>query len=505
MMPSVRAIEQHCRMTDQERQCLRSPEAPIVLLDRFVDDSLPDNIAADTYTYGCMLPYTPLHDLLLHKLQRPVVATSGNLSDEPLCTDETEALERLGDMADAFFNHNRPIAHGIDDSIVRVIGGKRTVLRRARGFAPMPLSGPESGSTILALGGHMKNTIALHKGSSTLLSPHIGDLDTLLARESQKKQIKTLEHFHDGRPTIFVCDKHPDYASTKLAKDLDYHALSVQHHYAHVVSCMAEQGLSGPVLGVAWDGTGYGDDGTVWGGEFFEATLVDYTRLAHLRPFALPGGEHAVKEPYRCALALMHTAFDGILPEIPTWQLDPPASAERVEQLVQLLDSNSQVNPCTSAGRLFDGISAMLGPPYIHAYEGQAPMRLEKLAVAERRCMEYTIPIEEEGGALTLDWCPMIRSILVNLMERRTKNSIAQGVHRALAQSIVDVAMRTGLNNVVLSGGCFQNRLLTEYTISGLQKVGFMVYWHEQVPPNDGGLCLGQAAHAAAYLTKEGI
>ncbi|MCX8103930.1 MAG: carbamoyltransferase HypF, partial [Candidatus Bipolaricaulota bacterium] len=314
MYPSLELVQAHCEVSPLEERALTSPEAPIVLMRRRESVQIASSVAPRNPYLGIMLPYTPLHHLLMAELGFPVVATSGNLSDEPICTDEHEALIRLKEIADLFLVHNRPIARHVDDSIVRIVGSQELVLRRARGFAPLPITlrNPER-RTVLAVGAHLKNTVALAVGSTVFISQHIGDLETAEAFGAFQRVIQDFERLYDAQPSVIAHDLHPDYLSTQYAQGRKPRTVGVQHHYAHVLACMAENELDSSVLGVSWDGTGYGLDGTIWGGEFLRATRESFTRVAHLRTFRLPGGERAIQEPRRSALGVLYELFGDAL------------------------------------------------------------------------------------------------------------------------------------------------------------------------------------------------
>jgi hydrogenase maturation protein HypF len=531
MFPSLPAIKTACEVSPLEERLLRSPEAPIVLLRwrklTIGNRQLAISVAPGNPSLGVMLPYTPLHHLLMSALGFPVVATSGNLSDEPICIDEHEALERLGGIADLFLVHNRPIVRHVDDSIVRVMMGRELVLRRARGYAPLPIQLRPSignrpsaiGNTVLAVGAHLKNTVTLSVGSQAFISQHIGDLETDQANEAFRRVITDFQDLYEARPAIIAADAHPDYLSTKFAHDLakvarpgesdaqrstlNAQLLTVQHHIAHVLSCMAENELDPPVLGVSWDGTGYGLDGTVWGGEFFLVTETACDRVAHLRQFRLPGGDRAVKEPRRTALGVLYEMFGdaafAMADVAPVQAFSPVESGLLRTMLARGLNS-----PLTSsAGRLFDAVAALAGLRHQVRFEGQAAMELEFALEGITTAEAYELPIRSDHASritnhapLQLDWSPLVEAILADLKHNLPIGQISARFHNALANAIVAVAKRVGQQRVVLSGGCFQNRYLTERSVQRLQEEGFRPYWHQRVPPNDGGISLGQVVAA---------
>ncbi|MCX6898937.1 MAG: carbamoyltransferase HypF [Verrucomicrobia bacterium] len=499
MVPSLAAAQALCEVFETEERLLTSPESPIVLLRRRKDmGGVAEAIAPHNPCLGVMLPYTPLHHLLLAELGFPVVATSGNLAEEPICTDERDALRRLNDIADLFLVHDRPIARHVDDSIVRVVMDREMVLRRARGFAPLPVHlARQSLPPQLAVGAHLKSSVALAVGDDVFISQHIGDLESTAAFDAFRRVIGDFERLYDVRPESVACDAHPDYLSTKFARQLGVPVREVQHHFAHVVSCMAENDLDGPVLGVAWDGTGYGTDGTIWGGEFFRATRHDFERVAHLRQFRLPGGDSAVREPRRSAVGVLYEVFGDALFGLK--ELAPVQGFSRPElQIVrQMLHKQLNAPVTSSAGRLFDAAAAIAGLRQETRYEGQAAMEWEFAADGYETDEAYPFRIRDGQSPWVIDWEPMIRAMLDDVAENEPVGWLAAKFHNALAEMIVAVARRIGREQVVLSGGCFQNRYLTERAVRRLEQENFRAYWHQRVPPNDGGIALGQMAAAS--------
>jgi hydrogenase maturation protein HypF len=505
MYPSLAAVRAHACVSEAEAALLTSPAAPIVLLRRTEAGRavLAPSVAPGNPYLGIMLPYTPLHHLLLAELGFPVVATSGNRSEEPICIDEREALVRLRDLADLFLVHDRPIARYCDDSVVRFIDGHPVFLRRARGYAPLPVEladdWPAHPEQVLAVGGHLKNTVALASGRTVWISQHIGDLETAEARAAFVRVIDDFSHLYERTPEVVACDAHPDYASTHHAHRLGRPVAPVQHHLAHVWACMAEHGLRPPVLGFGWDGTGYGPDGTVWGGECFLVTTERAVRIAHLRPFRLPGGEAAVREPRRTALGLLH-AWKG---EAALMHLPSGAFTEtEARLLLQMVTRGLNAPWTTSIGRLFDAVAALLGLCLRNRFEGEAAMLLEFAAEeAEASGSPYPLALQEQDGRLVLDWAPLLEALEADRLQGRSPAVIARRFHEGLAAAIVAVARRIGCPTVVLSGGCFQNRLLTETSLRLLRAGGFRPYIHRQVSPGDGGLALGQVAALRWGLT----
>ncbi len=476
---------------------LSSPQAPIVLAPRAAGAAVAPSVAPANPELGVMLAYTPLHHLLLTPLHGPVVATSGNRADEPICTDNTEALARLGEIADLFLVHDRPIARPVDDSVVRVMAPRARVLRRARGYAPMPIALPKGHHRdgVLAVGGHLKATVALGVGGHAVLSQHLGDLETPEALAAYESVATDLPTFFDTRPRRLICDAHPDYRSTRWAHAVGKPVAHVQHHVAHVLSCMAEHGLppDHPVLGVAWDGTGYGPDGTVWGGEWFHLRNGAAQRVATLRAFRLPGGEKAVREPWRAAAGVLHELEATDAPMAPFEHLARAATEPQRRVVQTMLRRGLNAPLTTSAGRLFDAGAALLGIAHESRFEGEAAMALEAAAAGVANDEGGAYPLElRDDRHLTLDWAPAITALLADWAHGTSPGVCAVRLHRGLIDAIVSVAQWVGEADVVLSGGCFQNRILVEGAERTLRAAGFRVWLHERVPPNDGGLALGQ-------------
>ncbi len=506
MMPSFESAKAYCQVSDLEARLLSSPECPIVLLERRSDPSLEPiapEVAPRNPFLGVMLPYTPLHHILFRELDFPVVATSGNLSDEPICTDEREALERLGGVADCFLVHDRPIARHVDDSVARILLGRELILRRARGYAPLPIHLAQPLPPLLAVGAHLKNAVAASVGSEVFVSQHIGDLETAQAFDAFRSVIASLKTLYDLHPTAVAADAHPDYLSTSFALRVGLPVIRVQHHYAHVLSCMAEIGLEGPCLGVAWDGTGYGLDGTVWGGEFLRPAAATFQRVAHLRTFRLPGGEQAIKEPRRAAIGLLYELFGDALFTMEEFA-PVRAFSPRERRVLQGMLAKQINSPRTSAaGRLFDAIAAILGLHLGPQFEGQAAMELEWAGAGFETDEAYPVRISAEPSTLVLDWEPLVWEVLADLRRDIPAAWIAARFHNALVEGIVAVAERIEEERIVLTGGCFQNRRLTERAVARLRAEGFRPYWHQRIPPNDGGIALGQIVAASRAMEED--
>ena len=529
MFPSLAGVRGVCEVSPIEERLLCSPECPIVLLRRSKTPDVADqaaglspSLAPGNPNLGALLPYTPLHHLLLSMLDFPVVATSGNVSDEPICTDDDEALERLGDIADLFLVHNRPIVRHVDDSIVRVMAGREMVLRRARGFAPLPLallppSDGAAGPSVLAVGAQLKNAVALTVNDQAFISQHIGDLETEPAYAAFRRVIADFQRLYETQPAIVVADEHPDYLSTRFAQEFTMvsrpgelpqlplpRLVRVQHHVAHVFACMAENEVEPPVLGVSWDGTGYGLDGTVWGGEFFLVTDRAVERVAHLRPFRLPGGERAVKEPRRTLLGLLYEAFGAQAFTLNHLEALQGFSASELASLRTMLERKVNSPLTSSVGRLFDAVASLAGLCQRVRFEGQAAMGLEFCRETSVTDEFYPLTLANPSpgdphSPLHLDWLPLVEAILADLKRGIVPAMMSTRFHNGLAEAIVAVARQVGQERIVLSGGCFQNRYLTERAISRLQAEGFRPYWHQRVPPNDGGICLGQVVAAMRH------
>ncbi|HEU0273169.1 MAG TPA: carbamoyltransferase HypF [Candidatus Udaeobacter sp.] len=509
MYPSFDAIQTACEVSEIEKQMLLSPESPIVLVgyDRGGRhlDQLTDAVAPRNPILGVMLPYSPLHHLLMRELGFPVVATSGNLSDEPICIDERDALQRLDEVADLFLVHDRPIVRHVDDSITRVVCNRELILRRARGYAPLPITAgrlcqtpnqgvSEKGPTILALGAHLKNTVALKINDNIFVSQHIGDLETKQAYSAFQRSAQDLPRLYDARIDIVACDMHPDYLSTKFATQLGLPDKPIQHHFAHAVACMAENEIEPPALGVAWDGTGYGLDGTIWGGEFLLVKKGgSFERVAHLRQFRLPGGDTAIRQPRRSALGLLYEIFGNATWDLP--QLVTRLPEKERSLLQQMLERQINAPLTSSVGRLFDAAAALAGLRQTSSFEGQAAMELEftrqrDVADAYSFVVTATTPI-------VVNWEPAIRQLLDDVARRTGAGVVSAKFHNGLVEAAVAVSKKIATKKIVLSGGCFQNRYLAEHLVGRLREEKFQPYWHQRLPPNDGCIAFGQAAIAA--------
>ncbi len=514
MMTTLEEVRQHCHITDEEERLLASPECPIVLL-RWKSDSTVSRLVAPRNRYlGVMLPYAPLHHILLRDVGRPLVMTSGNLSEEPIARDNDEALRRLGPLADYFLLHNRDIYARYDDSVWFVPQVKSSLqvcksailqspislpqpIRRARGYAPFPIKLPFQVRQILACGPELKNTFCLTKDAYAFVSQHIGDMENL----------ETLEHFEDTialykrlfriEPEVIAHDMHPEYLTTKYARAQIANRqslIAVQHHHAHIASCLADNGWlpeDGPVIGVAWDGTGYGSDGQIWGGEFLAADYRGFRRVGQLEYLPMPGGEAAIRNPYRLTIGYLY-ALTG---QLSAW--DTGASEEEVQIVRQQVDRRINCLYTSAGGRLFDAVSALLGVCERTSYEGQAAIELEMQADASAGA-DTAYPFDLDGGIIRLG--PLFRALLADRERGVAVADMAYRFHVTAAEMVRAVCERTaaetGLRTVALSGGCFQNRLLLALTVPRLERIGLRVLLHRQVPCNDGGVSLGQAVVA---------
>jgi len=430
----------------------------------------------------------------MRKICSPIIATSGNVRDEPICIDELEALQRLKRIADFYLVHDRPIVRHVDDSIVRIISGRESVLRRARGYAPLPVHVRKPLPLVLALGAHLKNNVALSIGNEVFVSQHIGDLETSQAFAAFQKVALDLQHLYGTSAALIACDLHPDYLSTKYACQLTEKPVYVQHHWAHVSACIAENELDPPVLGVAWDGTGYGTDGTIWGGEFLLSDGQGFERVAHIRKFRLPGGSAAIKEPRRAALGVLYEAWGHERVQNRATTPGFEFSEADLAILLQMLARGINSPMTSSVGRLFDAVASLIGLRQGVTFEGQAAMELEY--VVDQSIEESYLFQLEDGPPLIVNWEPLLKGILADVDRCESVAAISAKFHNALAEAIVGVARRVGVSQVALTGGCFQNRHLTERAIRRLRECGFKPYWHQRIPPNDGGIAFGQVVAA---------
>lgn len=495
MSADLNEIRKYAVFDEMETKLLSGPERPIVLLRKNGGNTIAPRVAPANGYFGVMLPYTPLHHLLLRDNFLALVMTSGNLSDEPISYRDQEAVDRLAHIADYFLTHNRDIHTRTDDSVIRVFQGKPIFLRRSRGYVPRSTSLPKAQKSVLAVGAELKGTICLTRGNKAFLSQHIGDLQNSATVDSMEETVGHLRRILKIEPEVVAHDLHPDYLSTVFAEKLPLPRVGVQHHHAHLASCMAENGLEGEAIGVIFDGTGFGVDGTVWGGEFLVGGYTDFRRMGNFLQLPLPGGDAAVKEPYRMALSYLYSAFGEHLFDLP---LPCVRSVPEPERKVFLKMLERRINsPLTSScGRLFDAVAALLWVRDRVSYEGQAAIELEALAESVETESAYPYVLEKN----VIDFRPAIRSIVKELEAQKHRAVIARAFHNTVAAASADVCRsirtETGLENIVFSGGVFQNKLLTERLFGRLSEQNFNVFTHRLVPPNDGGIALGQAVIA---------
>jgi hydrogenase maturation protein HypF len=505
MVPCLADALEVANLAAEEQRLLCSAAAPIVLMQSRCNRALVAESVAPTNPWlGVMLPYTPLHHLLMSEIGFSVVATSGNRCDEPIVADEAEALERLGGIADRFVVHDRAILRPVDDSVVRVVAGRRAILRLARGYAPLVLPRPTLAAPALALGGHQKDAVAVAVGKQIILGPHIGDLDSAETRTALARAVERTTALYDIHPQLIACDEHPDYYSTRFADRLGPQVQRVPHHLAHALAAMVDNSLGTPVLAVTWDGTGYGGDGTIWGGEFLRLDETRYRRVAHLEPFRLPGGATAMREPRRAALGALYAMFGGAA--LTMMELCPVADFAPAERrvLARMLDRGVNSPLTSSAGRLFDAIAAILGLRQKTSFEGEAAIAVEVAADRSTSSVPLAAPcLSARAGRLVIDWRPILTAMVTATREGIAAEDLAAAFHDALADAICAVATRVGTRQVLLTGGCFQNARLTERAIARLRAAGFEPYWHHRVPSNDGGLAAGQAVFLARPLNEE--
>ena len=504
MFPSMEVIKHNCDVSDIEEQILNSAEAPIVLLNkksgiRNQASRISEFIAPENPYLGVMLPYTPLHHLLMKELGGPIIATSGNISEEPMCIDEIEALERLSGIADYFLVHTRPIIRPVDDSVVRVVKEKEMILRRARGYAPLPISIRNSTEeNFISVGAHLKNVIAIKKGNEVFNSQHIGDLSNTEAEKYFEATISDFQKMYKVNPDFLVHDLHPDYSSTKYCLRNNIKTIEVQHHLAHIAACYEENKLNGNCFAVCWDGTGCGFDETIWGGEFFTYDESDYKHIAQFRQFRLPGGEAAVKDSRRSLTGILYDIFKDDI-SYPTLSFSD--SQNEIILFVKMLQKNINCFTTSSMGRIFDAVSSMLNLCHKSFYEGQAAMMLE-FAADETVNTYYNFSLIE-GDKIIIEWQLMFEEILIDLEKKIPVTEISSKFHNTLIEVIITLSKRIGLKDVILTGGCFQNKFLLERTIDKLIDNRFIPSWNKQIPPNDGGISFGQAVFANHLINKE--
>jgi len=512
MARDLEVITRYRTLSTAEQRALEDRAAPIVLLEHPGPEPLPEAVAPGSGALGFMLPHSPLHHLLARHFDTPLVFTSGNASGRPQCTDNEEALARLGEIADAFLLHDRAIVNRVDDSVLRLIDGAPAPLRRARGFAPAPLPLPpglEDAPPLLALGGELKNTFCLLREGQAILSQHIGDLEQADTWRDWQDQLERFATLFAHRPQAIAIDGHPGYRSSAWGRDRatgeGLPLITVQHHHAHLAACLAEHGVpadAGPSLGIVLDGIGHGEDGSGWGGELLVGDYRGFRRIARLRPAALPGGAQAMREPWRNLAARLLSEAPGMLERIEVLADRP------LEILRRMIERGVNSPPASSAGRLFDAVAALLGlAPTHQSFEGEAAMALEQAAHAAERGHPCRLDARERDGLVELDPAPLWPALIEGIEQGVPAGPLARGFHEALAeafaQAAIAAAQKLRIARVALSGGVLQNRLLAEQLCERLRAADLQVLIHRQVPANDGGLALGQACIAAARLSEQ--
>ncbi len=497
MFPDMKGIKAEAIINELEERAINSVEKPIVIVKKKEGNSLARSVSVGNSTLGVFLPYTPLHRIILRKLNSPVIATSANITDEPIVSEEKDAFARLEGIADGFLAHNREIVRKCDDSVVRITAERQVPVRRSRGFAPLPVILPfKLEAPVLALGSYMNNTIAVGIDDKVYLSQHIGDLETHFAADFYEETIDDFLRLFDIEPEVVVSDLHPGYHSTKFGERRFGDRLKkVQHHYAHILSCMAENDMpeDAEVIGMAFDGTGYGTDNTIWGSEVMIASYKGFKRAFHLQPYKLPGGDMAVKEPRRTAMSLLYSTFGDKVLDMECIQFPEKEKLFLIEMMKKDMNSPST----TSMGRLFDGVASMIGLNHKISYHAQAAIALEQLALSSNERGSYPVIVKSS----MIGHMPLIKGIMDDINSEVPKEDIARKFHNTVVDIIVAAAgslrEKTGISVVALTGGVFQNALLIESAFGRLKEEGFTVLIHQIVPPNDGGISLGQAVYGS--------
>ncbi|MEH2261888.1 carbamoyltransferase HypF [Nostoc sp.] len=525
MARDIEIIEQYCTVNAKEKELLTSSAAPIVLLQAIGKKLVAPSVASGQNTLAFMLPYTPLHHLILRRMNRPIVLTSGNLADEPQCIDNDKAREKLGTIADYFLFHNREIINRVDDSVARVINDKIQIIRRARGYAPAPISLPpgfHNVPQILAMGSELKNTFCLLREGEAILSQHLGDLENAAAFNAYQETLNLYLNLFEHKPEVIAIDKHPEYLSSKLGNELaDTNQIpihQIQHHHAHIAACMAENGIpldSPPVLGIALDGLGYGDDDTLWGGEFLLADYRKFQRLATFKAVAMIGGEQAIYQPWRNTYAQLIAAnlWNDCQKQYADLDIVKFLNKKPLNLLNQLMQKKVNSPPASSVGRLFDGVAAAIGIYRDEcSYEGQAAIALEAIVDVsslnnDKEAPIYPFSFSFSDSIYCIDSRPMWQALLNDLQQQIPKQVMAAKFHKGLANAIVEMVkhlrQENPIHQVALTGGVFQNCILLQQVTKRLETLGIKVLTHSLVPANDGGLSLGQAVISAAQLIHE--
>jgi len=497
MVKNMDVAQSLVKTNQTERESLLSLQAPIVLCSSKPGTKLAANIAPGNDRLGIMLPYTPLHHLLLSAELTTLVMTSANFTEEPICIDNDEAAERLGGIADYFLLHNRDIYLRSDDSVVLEMSDVMRPIRRSRGYAPRPIFMRQKGPSILAVGAELKNIIGLSKDEKVFLSQHIGDLENLEAFEFFKMTIEHIQRIFEIEPELIVHDLHPEYLSTKWAKEQSLPLHGVQHHHAHLASCMAENGLEGPTIGIIMDGTGYGTDGTIWGGEFLVGDYSGFTREACIEPMILPGGEAAIKSPWRTGLSYLYHTYGDDLPVIPMLE------GRELSPILQMIEKKINSPLTSSCGRLFDAVAALSGGRQEIRYEAQAAIEFMQIAHNQLGSDSTTFRMVKPNELKMISVEHIITELIARMQEGYTLTALSQWFHHSLINTFTKIVQtlkdKHGIEQIVISGGVFQNRLLFEGLLDSLTSNGFDVHTHKQVPTNDGGIALGQVAIGRAY------
>ncbi|MFQ6608457.1 MAG: carbamoyltransferase HypF [Fidelibacterota bacterium] len=500
MVKDINRARQICYISPEEEDIITSTQTPIVLIRKKDNYDLTESVAPDSDRFGVMLPYTPLHHLLMDYGFTALVMTSGNYSEEPICIDNDEAFSRLGSIADYFLIHDRDIYLRSDDSVVVYLEGSLRPIRRSRGFVPRPVFVNSRGPAVLAVGGELKNTVCLLKDDHAFLSQHIGDLENLEAYNFFQMTIKHLQKIFETKPELIVYDLHPNYLSTQWTLEQKrVPVLGAQHHHAHLASCMAENGISGPVIGIIMDGTGFGTEGTIWGGEILIGDYGSFERYAHFQTMPLPGGDAAIKAPWRTAVSYLYQVFEGEIPELPFMEL------HEIEPIIEMVSKDINCIQTSSCGRLFDAVAAMCGGLQTIHYEAQAAIGFMQVAGGQTdEPFEFRIKDVEGHKELMID--TIIRAVVDAIKDSQPLAGISQRFHGTLIKLFSKIAQYasddSSIRDVVLSGGVFQNELLIKGLIPLLENEGLHVFTQSQVPTNDGGLALGQVMIGRNYLKQ---
>jgi hydrogenase maturation protein HypF len=502
MSPDLEKIKQYCKLGKKEEEWLINRARPIVLLKKKEDSLISPLVAPRNNYLGVMLPYTPLHYLLLKDNFTALIMTSGNIADQPIIGDNQEALEKLNRIADFFLLYNRDISNRCDDSVLKIINGDNVFFRRSRGYVPYPIILDFKLKEVLALGGELKNSISFSKENYVFLSQYLGDLKSVETLNFLKESIVSLKKMFRINPEIIACDLHPDYLSTQYAEEIKIKkglkVVKVQHHHAHIVSCMVENNVKEKVIGVAYDGTGYGDDGNIWGGEFLLCDLKKYFRVGYLKYYPLPGGDKAIMEPWRMVYSYLYSIY-GPKAKMLDIDFNHRMDYDKLSIIEKMIDKNINSPLTSSCGRLFDAASSLIGMRDEINYEGQAAMELESLCVSGIK-ERYKFCIYKKGKEFIIDPQEIFIDLIEDLKKGIDKKVMAAKFHNTVAEFTLNLCGKikenTGINKIALSGGVFQNKYLTEKVVSLLEDKGFKVYIQRKVPPNDGGISLGQAVIA---------